>query len=72
MDRFRNIKYIKTENLIFSTYLNKNKNKQTKKLENEKIYKNIKAKQQQQEENTQSNSFWHTFYIKFITKNLLS
>lgn len=69
MDRFTNIKSIKTENLIFSIYLNKNK--KTKKLENEKIYKNIKAKQQQQQENTQSNSFWHTFYIKFITKNLL-
>lgn len=28
--------------MIFSIYLTKNKNKQTKKLKNEKIYKNIK------------------------------
>ena len=38
--------------MTFSIYLTKNKNKQTKKLKNDKIYKNIKAKTQQQQENT--------------------
>ena len=53
-------------------YILNHKQKQTnQKLKNEKIYKNIKAKTQQQQEKTQSNSFWHTFSIKFITKNLL-
>lgn len=55
--------------MIFSIYLTKNKNKQTKKLNNEKIHKNIKARtQQQQQENTQSNSFWHTFILNSLPK----